>query len=180
MTDFDEMLERVKSLTGLEGRDAAKVAFELDDNPRPQEIVDKAIELGFDVERKHGQESVAAATPIAEMTMNPAEVLSEVYMVMPRVLCSNMPKMGRAPDEVNRHEQLAGLLAELPEDIQAMLIKVDLIEGSATFWIRDEANDIDRPLGPVDLTRFTSERALEEAFQTLLKRMNKVLAADFN
>lgn len=178
MTDFDDLLERVKSLTGLEGRDAAKVAFELEDNPRPQDIIDKAIELGFDVERKHGPVA-APATPIEEMTMDPVKVLSEVYMVCPRVMCQHIPKMGRAPDEVNRHEQLAGILAELPEDIQAMLVKIDLLEGQATFWIRDEANDIDRPLGPIDITRFDSEHALEHAFNVLLKRMHKILAADF-
>lgn len=180
MTDFDELLERVKSLTGLEGRDAAKVAFELEGEPRPQEIIDKAIELGFDVERKHGEKAVAAATPIEECTFDPVKVLSEVYMTTPRVMCREMPKMGRAPEELNRYEQFAGIMEELPDEVKAMLVKIDLLEGAATFWIRDEANDIDRPIGPIDLTGYDSEHALEQAFQTLLTRMNKVLAADFN
>jgi len=113
-----------------------------------------------------------------EMTMNPAEVLTEVYMVMPRVLCSKMPKMGRAPAEAQEH--FADVLAELPDDIKALLVKIDMLEGQATFWIRDEANDVDRPIGPIDITRYGSERALEEAFNVLLQRMNKILAADFN
>jgi hypothetical protein len=186
--DFEVLLERVKSLTGLAGRDAAKVAFEFEDPTAvsPQEIVEKAIALGFDVERKHGQRAVAAATPIAEMTMNPAEVLSEVYMVMPRVLCQSYPKIGRAPTELQELDP--EFLDGLPEDVKALLVKIDMFEGAATFWLRDEANDVDRPIGPIDLNRWiadddTPEQAMEklnEAFLTLLKRVNKVITADWN
>lgn len=176
MTDFDELMARVSALTGLEGRDAAKVAFELADDPMPQEIVDKAIELGFDVERKHGQTKTSAMG--AEMTMNPAEVLSEVYMACPRVLMQQTPKMGRAPAEAQEH--FPELMASLPEEMKVLLVKVDMLEGAATFWIHDEANDVDRPIGPIDITRYDSQTALEEAFMTLLQRMDKVLAADCN
>jgi hypothetical protein len=174
---------------GLTGRDAAKVAFEFEDPTAvsPQEIVDKAIELGFDVERKHGKANVVAATPLPEMTMNPAEVLSEVYMVMPRVLSQDYPRIGRAPAELQQLDP--DFIEGLPEDVKALLVKIDLFEGAATFWLRDEANDVDRPIGPIDLNRWidaetdTPEQAMEkltEAFLTLLRRVNKVITADWN
>lgn len=185
--DFEWLLERVRTLTGLTGRDAAKVAFEFDDpqGVTPQQIVEKAIELGFDVERKHAPAKLA--TPVAEMTMNPAEVLSEVYMVMPRVLCQKYPQIGRAPTELQQLDP--DFMDSLPEDVKALLVKIDLFEGAATFWLRDEANDVDRPIGPIDLKRWidpesdTPEQAMEkltEAFLTLLKRVNRVITADYN
>lgn len=187
--DFEMLLERVKSLTGLAGRDAAKVAFEFDDPTAvsPQEIVEKAIELGFEVERKHGQAPVVAATPMPEMTMNPAEVLSEVYMVMPRVLSTEYPKIGRAPAELQQLDP--DFVDGLPEEVKALLVKIDMFEGAATFWMRDEANDVDRPIGPINLDRWidaetdSPEQAMEkltEAFLTLLRRIDKVITADFN
>lgn len=182
MSEFDELMERIKALTGLTTREAAQVAFAFEDGaqPLPQEIVDKAIELGFDVERKHGQTKTSGGPLGAEMTMDPAEVLTEVYAVMPRVLCHVMPKMGRAPAEAEQHPEVVELLAQLPEEIALLLVKVDLLEGAATFWIRDEANDIDRPVGPIDITRYDSHEALQQAFMSLLQRVDKVLAADFN
>lgn len=178
MDEFQELMERVKSLTGLGARDAAQVAYAFDDGeqPAPQEIVDKAIELGFDVARKHGQ--TKTSTIGAEMTMDPAEVLTEVYMACPRVMMSQTPKMGRAPAEAQEH--FPELMASLPDEIKVLLVKIDMLEGAATFWIHDEANDVDRPIGPIDITRYDSERALEEAFMTLLQRIGKVLTADLN
>lgn len=178
MGEFEELLARVQALTGLGTRDAAKVAFEFEDGaqPLPQEIVDMAIQLGFDVERKHGRTTTGTFAP--EMTMDPAEVLSEVYLMCPRVLMVNTPKMGRAPVEAQEH--FPELMDSLPEEIKVLLVKIDMLEGAATFWIRDEANDVDRPIGPIDITRYGDERALEQAFMTLMQRMNKVLAADTN
>jgi hypothetical protein len=57
-------------------------------------------------------------------------------------------------------------------------VKIDVFEGAATFWLRDEANDVDRPIGPIDLNRWISEddtpeqamERIEEAFRTLLTR----------
>jgi hypothetical protein len=187
--DFQVLLERVKSLTGLHGRDAAKVAFEFEDPTAvsPQQIVDKAIELGYDVEKKHGQKAVAQATPIPEVTFNPAEVLSEVYMVMPRVLCQHTPKLGRAPAEAQEFEGMQDLIDELPEEIRVLLVKIDVLEGAATFWLRDEANDVDRPIGPIDLNQWINEEdvegshaRIEAAFRALLTRVNKVITADYN
>lgn len=188
--DFEMLLERVRTLTGLAGRDAAKVAFEFDDPTAvsPQEIVDKAIELGFDVEKKHGQARVVAATPMPEITMNPAEVLSEVYMTCPRVLMTQTPKIGRVPDEARQYEGIEEILDALPEDVKLLLAKIDVIEGAVTFWLYDVANEVDRAIGPIDLTRYISEddspernnERIEEAFRTLLTRVARVIAADTN
>lgn len=191
MPDFDELMERVKALTGLTGRDAAQVAFALDDDPRPQEIIDAAIELGYDVERLHGQEPREPDPLGSGICMDPATVLTEVFMVVPtcipvrhdaagEVMPIEIPVMGRAPQEAERHEEIAEMLDDLPEDIRAMLVKIDLMEGAATFWVRDEANEIDRPVGPIDITAYPSGEALQRAFMDLLKRMGRVLAAGWN
>ena len=186
MSSFDEMMERIEALTGLTGRDAAKVAFEFEENahPRPDEIVDKAIELGFDVERKHDVPEDEPAAPFGVgICMDPTQVLTEVFMTTPRcvpVRTSAIPKIGRVPDEAQGHESLHELIDELPDDISLILAKIDVFEGSCTFWVRDGANEIDRPIGPVDLTQYTSERQIHAAFMDLLKRLPKVLAADSN
>lgn len=194
MSSFDEMMERIEALTGLTGRDAAKVAFEFEENahPRPDEIVDKAIELGFDVERKHDVPEDEPATPFGVgICMDPTQVLTEMFMVMPRcvpvrtdlngdAMPVQVPKVGRVPDEAQGHESLHELIDELPDDISLILAKIDVFEGSCTFWVRDGANEIDRPIGPIDLTKYTSANQINEAFMDLLKRLPKVLAADAN
>lgn len=182
------MLDRIQALTGLSGRDAAKVAveFEEDSEPLPQEIVDKARELGFDVEAKHGASVRTEQEPIGpEITMDPAVVLTEVYENCPRVLCAELPVLGKAPDEARAN--FGELIDEMPDEMRAMLVKIDQFEGKATFWLRDEANDIDRPIGPIDLTRYDSERALIAAFEALMTRLSdprpghaQILTADFN
>lgn len=194
MPDFDEILERVKALTGLGGRDAAKVAFEFDpeDEPRPQDIIDKAIALGFDVERRHDNEEPDTPAPFGVgITMDPAQVLTEMFMVMPRcvpvredengnTIPVEIPHIGRAPAEIQNFEGHEQFMEELPEDVRLILAKIDVFEGKVTFWVRDGANEIDRPIGPVDLTVYTSERQMHEAFMDLLKRLPRVLAADAN
>lgn len=194
MSDFDELMERVQALTGLSGRDAAKVAFEFDPDahPRPDEIVDKAIELGYDVERKHDAPADEPDQPFGiGICMDPTQVLTEMFMVMPRcvpvrtdlngdALPVEVPKIGRVPDEAQRHESLHALLDELPEDMSLILAKIDVLEGACTFWVRDGANEIDRPIGPIDLTHYTSTNQIHEAFMDLLRRIPKVLAADSN
>jgi hypothetical protein len=173
-----ELVERVEALTGLNHRAAQVIALELGPGEHgPGDIVRVAEKLGYEFEPP----ADVKATPepfAAEVTMDPATVLSEVYENSPRVLCEHMPKLGRAPEEL---QQLAPELVEqLPEDVLAMLVKVDLHEGKATFWLRDEANDVDRPIGPIDIRRFTDGQQLHEAFVTLMKRLDRVLAADFN
>lgn len=179
--DIDELASRVEELTGLNARASRNVAITLGEGDHTSKaIVEHAAELGYEV--KPGA-AVPDATPApthdAEVTMDPAKVLDEVYMVMPRVLCANMPKIGKAPEAAHEHG-FSDLIAELPDDVQALLVKLDVYEGQATFWLRDEANEIDRPIGPIDLKRFDTGEALNAAFQTLMRRLEKVITADFN
>lgn len=176
--EFSELISRITSLTGLSQREAAQVAFSFseDQTPTSAEIIDSARDLGFDVEKKHGKTKTTALG--SGISMNPAEVLTEVYMVCPRVLSQHVPVMGKAPEQAL--EYFAEEIAELPDDVQAMLVKIDVFEGKATFWLRDAANDVDRPLGPIDLTKYASESALTDAINDLCKRLPLVLAADFN
>lgn len=185
---FNDLLIRVRRLTGLDGRDAAKVAFELGDDPRPQDIMDKAAELGFEVEKLHEDEPAPASGGFAgHVSMNPAEVLSEVYMVMPRVLCQEIPRVGAVPDEARQYEGMEEIIDALPEAMKLLLVKIDVLEGAATFWLKDEANDVDRPIGPINLSEYVDAEAgdidvdgMVGAFETLLGRLPRVLAADWN
>ena len=105
-------------------------------------------------------------------------VQASVYEVSPRAFCTELPRLGQAPDELR--ELAPELVEQLPDEVKAMLVKLDVFEGKATFWVYDEANEIDRAIGPIDLSRFTSAEALAEAFYTLARRLGRVLAADFN
>jgi hypothetical protein len=180
MDEFQELCERVVALTGLSQREAAQVAFAFDEGavPSPAQIVDMAIELGYDVEAKHANKTDTMDEPIAEVTFDPAVVLEEVFLMCPRVLMSATPVLGRAPDQAL--ELFADELANLPEDIIAALVKINIHEGEVTVWVRDEANDLDRPIGPISIKHMDSESALNDAILTLFKRLPRVLAADTN
>jgi hypothetical protein len=182
-SSFGELVDRVIALTELDPADATEVAKELwshGDEFTSAEIVDCARALGYDVERKHAVKTDADAPLGPDISFDPAIVLSEVYENSPRVLCSEMPKLGRAPAELLNHAELASDLEDLPEDIRAMLVTIDLFEGRATYWLRDEANNIDRPIGPIDLRRYDDASALVDALMDLFKRLPLVLTADFN
>lgn len=179
---FDELLTYVRSVTGLTGREAAHVAFEFapeDGVPTPQAIIEVAERLGLDVERKHTEKPDTGPWG-PDLEMDPASVLTHVYMECPRVMMTDTPRMGKAPTTHEMSAHLMSMLAELPEEVQAAIVNVNLSEGEATFWLHDEANQIDRKIGPIDITRYTSENALRDAMMDLLKRINKVLAADTN
>lgn len=205
---FGDLLDRVQRLTGAETDDAFKVAKALwDENgdavPTPAQIAAKARELGVDVkapdagDRPTGMNEPSVADAMKDMTdeeklhvqvvrnlekincsMDPAEVLTEVYMVEPRVLHVQTPKLGRAPDEAYKY--FAKELEDLPEEMIAALVKIDLVDGKATFWLRDEANNVDRPIGPIDLTRYEDDHALSQAFNEAFRRLPLVFAADMN
>ncbi|HEX6973350.1 MAG TPA: hypothetical protein VF147_03050 [Vicinamibacterales bacterium] len=187
MSEFDELLQRIEALTGLRGRDAAQVAFAFDEGytPTSAEIVEAAANAGFDVEVKHGR-TTKTATPIAEISMDPATVMENVYWACPRLTPADedgkvhVAKLGRAPDELRQYEGFEEIIDEMPEEMRAVLVKIDLLEGKATFWLRDGANEIDRPIGPIDLSAYDSERALIEGLGVLFKRIDRVLAADWN
>lgn len=185
---FDENLKRVQDLTGLDSRDAARVAFEFgdDETPSAAQIVEKARALGFDIERKHATRTRPQPTLGPEIEMDAARVLSEVYLCSPRCLPVRpggdrveMPKIGRAPTELQ--ELGPELLEGLPEEIRVLLLKIDLYEAKATLWLWDEANMIDRPVGPIDLARYeTPGEMIEAIVNALLPRLTRVLAADWN
>lgn len=184
MSGFDELRDRVASLTGLNKRAAASVATSLLATGSQTEfsagaIVGEAESLGYEFERPEGVKVEREPAPFAaEVTMDAGTVLSEVYEAMPRVLCAQPPRVGKAPEELRRLDP--ELVDQLPEEVRALLVKIDVLEGKATFWLYDEANQIDRPIGPIDLTRYDSAEALHEAFGALLRRLPKVLAADHN
>lgn len=177
----EQLVERIEALTGLNRRAATCVALSLEDRDAngdwsAADIVHEATALGYEFEKRDVKGEQGEQTFAAEVSMDPATVLAEIYENSPRVLSANMPAIGRAPTEIQEHvEEL-----DLPEDVKALLVKVDMFEGKATLWLRDEANEVDRPIGPIDLTRYTDGNALHQAFEALLKRLPKVLAADFN
>jgi hypothetical protein len=204
MDSFGELLDRVQRLTKLDTDEAYAVAKDLWDAdasaiPTPAQIVSTAERLGYTVNATTDAPPNAPSIEdaMADMTdeeklhlqlvnglkslhisADPAEVLHEVYMVEPRVLQAEIPVLGQAPDEAYQH--FAAELADLPEDVIACLVKIDLFQGQATYWLRDEANNVDRPIGPIDLTRYPDATALSDALLEAFKRMPRVLAAEYN
>lgn len=203
---FGELLDRVQRLTKLDTDESYAVAKKLwDSDPEaiftPAAIVTCAEALGFNVNAQTDapptmnepsiEDAMAGMTDEEKLHLqlvnglktlhisaDPAEVLHEVYMVEPRVLQAEIPVLGQAPDEAYQH--FAAELADLPEDVIACLVKIDLFQGQATYWLRDEANNVDRPIGPIDLTRYPDATALSDALLEAFKRMPRVLAAEYN
>ena len=178
---FGELVDKVIDITGLEPTDAAKVAGELFGAERAYTdagIRYAAEKLGLSAEPV---QAPAQRTPEKQMTMNPAEVLAEVYRCCPRVLTHTMPKVGRAPKEsVFYDDDLQAQIDALPEHIRVLIGGVNIVDGTITFTLYDEANDLDRTIGPIDLSRFTDGDELHEAIGVLIGRLARVLAADFN
>lgn len=185
MDAFDELVQRVKTITGLDARKASVVAMDLTDGEpdgvfSAAEIARKAEALGYEFDKPEDLDEGKSA-PAAEVTMDPTLVLAEVYRTTPRVLNEHMPKVGRAPkDSVFFDEQMQAMVDELPEEIRVLIGAIDLVNGQLNVTLYDEANDVDRTIGPIDLTRYTSARKLEEAIRVLLGRLPRVLSADFN
>jgi hypothetical protein len=194
-----ELVDRVSTITGLEGRPAFDVAYELLDdegNPRddasnPDVIAETARKLGHDVPEPERPVQTQEG-PAPEVSMDPVEVLAEVYRALPRCLPKQedhdavyLPRIGRAPkdsvfysDEVGA--ELRDQIDQLPEEIKVLIGDVDVFRGEVTFTLYDEANDVDRRIGPIDIDRYASGEQLHEAIMTLLGRLPRVLAADFN
>src|SRR3954468_23419100 len=118
---FGDLLDRVTRLTKLDPTDAFPIAQALWGDghqpvPTSAQIVAQASELGIDVQAQpdetnqpsvedamkdmtddeHLHQRMMAALGAIHISMDPAEVLSEVYMVEPRVLQSKVPGLGRA------------------------------------------------------------------------------------
>lgn len=188
MDSFEELVSRVKAITGLGAREASFVAIALSDDNDPEavhsaaDIARQARELGYEVdEPEQEDDDEPRTTPAAEVTMDPAQVLAEVYRVCPRVLTAELPRVGRAPKEsVFYDEQIQRAIDSLPEEIRLLIAGVDLVNGQVTVELYDEANDVDRKIGPIDLTRYGSAAALDRALRVLIGRLPRVLSADFN
>lgn len=186
MDAFDELVERVKGITGLNSRAASAVAMSLSDTKGDEavfsatDIAAEAEKLGYEVERK-GKDPRPPNAPLPELSLDPAVVLAQVYEHCPRVLTPEVPRIGRAPKEsVFYDEDLQAAIDALPEEIRLLIAGVDLVNGQVNVRLYDEANDLDREIGPIDLTRYSSGRELEQALRVLIGRLPRVLSSDFN
>ena len=185
---FGELLDKIVRVTGLTPEDAIKVAQELYGAERAYTEAG----IRYATERLFGTDEPVQApaprTPEPQMTMDPAEVLSEVYRACPRCLPKQdgqervfLPRVGRAPkDSVFYDDDLRAQIDALPEEIRVLIGNVSIFDGTVTFTLYDEANDVDRTIGPIDLTRFHSGAELREAIEVLIGRLHRVLAADWN
>lgn len=198
MNNLSELIERVQALTGLNARAAQAVAMSLthedeDNIPSAAEIVKAAEGLGYEFEKPehpHKQDPAHQSALGARISVDPAEVLENVYLAMPRVLMQSVPAMGRVPEKMREafgDEESEALLADMPDDVRAMLGKVNILDGEVTFWLYDEANDVDRSIGPVSLgiswppdNPEQVSTAIERTFRTLVGRLERTLAADSN
>jgi hypothetical protein len=185
MEELDQLATRVVELTGLNERAAAVVAQSLIEQDAGRvysaaDIVRAAEELGYEFDKPE-RPNAEANTPGPEITMDAAEVLAQVYRACPRVLTQEVPRVGRAPkDSVFYDAELQAMIDSLPEEIRLLIAGIDLVNGQVNVTLYDEANDVDRTIGPIDLTRYGSVRALEEALRVLLGRLPRVLSSDFN
>ena len=200
---FNELVTRIESITGLGRRQASTVAIALTDEesdsiPTAAQIVDTAVELGYDVDVKHARKAARehGDTSFApDVEMDPNEVFAQVHMANPGRLIPatdgevKMPRIGLAPQEAMRmmDDEAREKLDELRDEAEsegnsvfAALTALDLNAMQATVWIYDEANGIDRPIGPIDLTRYSGPQAFQEGLGALMARARFVLTADWN
>jgi len=200
---FNELVTRIESITGLGRRQASTVAIALTDEesdsiPTAAQIVDTAVELGYDVDVKHARKAARESgdTSFApDVEMDPNEVFAQVHLANPGRLIPatngevKMPRIGLAPQEAMRmmDDEAREKLDELRDEAEsegnsvfAALTALDLNAMQATVWIYDEANGIDRPIGPIDLTRYSGPQAFQEGLGALMARARFVLTADWN
>lgn len=182
-----ELIDHVLLHMGCESGEAMQIANTLwqgDRDYTDSEIEYVAASLGID---RPGDEPVQTepSTPMPEMTMDPADVLRQVYLACPRLVPADedgkvhIPRIGRAPQE-EQHAIPEEFLAGLPEHVKVLLLSVNIIDGTMTPVFYDEANGVDRALGSIDLTRFSTPEQLNAALDVLLKRLPRVLASDWN
>lgn len=186
MEELDELATRVCELTGLNTRAASVVAASLMDRDpvgvwSAIEIVNEAENLGYEFEKPETLSNAKPGGPGPEITMDAAEVLAQVYRVCPRVLTVEVPRVGRAPkDSVFYDAELQAQIDALPEEIRVLIAGIDLVNGQVNVTLYDEANDVDRTIGPLDLGRYEDVGALEKALRVLIGRLPRVLSSDFN
>lgn len=196
---YGELVDRVIEVTGLSPEDASKVATEIHGAERmytESGIRYIAHELGFD---GRAEEPVQAPARTFEQAFgdllermhlepDPAQVLKHVYRECPRLLPKQdghvgvyPPRIGRAPKEsVFYTDELRAAINELPEEVRLLIGRLDLYDGSLTITLYDEANDVDRHIGPIDLARYESANGIHDAIMELLGRLPRVIAADWN
>jgi hypothetical protein len=184
---FDELVERIKSLTELDARSASRIADVLmnehGDKPiTAAQIVQAATDQGHAVKPPANPDAAPAnAEILPEISTNPLEVLAEMYRVMPRTLAHEFPRVGRAPkSSVFYSEEIQAAIAALPEHMRVLIADVDLTNEQVTVTLYDAANDLDRRIGPISLDRFDSVEALKSAIETLVGRLPLILRADSN
>ena len=180
-----ELIDHITNVLGLEAADAFKVAQEVYSPARADYSEDvlryAATKLGVLSEPVQ----TAPPTPMPEMTLDPAEVLREVYLMCPRLVPADddgkvhLPRIGRAPQDED-HQIPAHLLEQLPEHVRVLLFDLDVVNAEANVVFYDEANGVDRRMPPIDLTRYHSGEELHEALDVLLRRLPSILAADWN
>lgn len=193
-----ELVDKVAQTIGCSAADAMKVAAELFTEDRDytnREIAYVASKLDV------GPEDVAEPVPDKpelepELEMDPAKVMKLMYRACPRAIAVNrdgvpddvdvpvhMPRIGRAPKESPffNEDDVDELLAGLPDETKLMIGAVDLVGRKLTVTLYDEANDVDRDVGPIDLDRYENAAQLNRAINVLMSRLqSRVLPADFN
>lgn len=186
-----ELIDKVMADTGLDAPRAMQVATELytPDREEPytnREIVYAATRLGLMDEDDPLQPTPATAEEAVardqgELLTDPGEILAEVARVMPRVMVNEFPRIGKRPKDRELPPDVEDMIAELPEEVRLLILDIDLFGAEASITLYDEANDVDRVVGPIDLSRYESGDALRTAITTLLTRLqSKVLRADHN
>ncbi len=190
-----EFVDRITMLTGLSAKDAMLVAGELyvdESTPEPtQRGVQYAVSmLGLASEPEPAP--VPAAPPTLEERLSealrsnhlepdPAKVLMHVYRGCPRALTVKEPVIGRVPkDSVFHTTELTELLDQLDDDVRLLIGSIDMHNGEASITMYDEANDLDRTIGPIAIDEFGGIEQLQDAVDKLLARLPRVLAADLN
>lgn len=186
-----ELVDRIVQTIGCSAADAMSVAGELwteDRDYTNREIGYVASKLGV------GPEDASEPAPEKpelepELEMDPATVLKLMYRSCPRALpvgedgLVHVPRIGRAPRESPffTGEDADELLAGLPDETKLLIGAVDIIGRKLTVTLYDEANDVDRDVGPLDLDRYANAGELDRAIRVLLSRLqSRVLPADFN
>jgi hypothetical protein len=190
---YAELLARVVRITGLEGRPAQAVTLMLMEDWEPPvaapDIVRMARELGYEVAdapKRTAADAMAEGMREMQLEPDPAKVLHEMYREMPRVLNASIPVIGRAPkssvfyDGLTDSDEWNAQIAALPEHVRLLIGSIDVYYEKLTIRLYDEANDLDREVGPIDISRYADGEQLGKAIEVLLARLPRVLSSDFN
>lgn len=183
-----ELIDRVMTLLGCDADAAFKVAQEVY-SPGRDDYSDDVLRYAANavgVGEDEGEEPVQTAPEMMpEMTMDPVEVLRQVYLACPRCVPADedgkvhVPRIGRAPQE-EQHAIPQEILDELPDHVKLLLMQIDVFNAEANVVFYDEANGVDRRMPAIDLTRYGSGEDLRAGIDALLSRIQRVVAADWN